>query len=296
MSARIDIRALDRALLQRIDAWMAYLGIIGRAIGNTWTGYKGDTKVTVRLSGSKAGAWGAWSAGRTGLGVTGIATWAKDITFGAAIKEASAFLGEPDNRLEREAQREAARARDQADRREAADRRRIAKARMLWAQRRPVGGTILGVHLTEFRGFTAPSDGWPADIAFHPPSRSLILAGRTDAGEVQFVHRVSLTIKGDNVRTDKGKKKKQTDGPMDGAAFRLPSTDFATTAVQHAEGGETAIAAWLSNGYATRCRFGALGEQVQPVVGVLNIILADDDHHEATRLRSGRNLQGRPAS
>jgi hypothetical protein len=264
-----DLRALDHDLLGRIDAWMAWLGITGRRRGNRWIGGEKGARIEVVLTGSNAGSWGAWSAGRSGRGTTGIATWAKDISFGAAIKEARHFLGEPDpadNRRQPEPEPQTI-----AERRQ----RRIEKARKLWAEARPIAGTIAETYLTEVRGFPVPTGGWPDDIRFHGPERALILAGRTDAGEVQFVHRVFLTIRGANVRDHNGAKKKRTHGPMEGATFRLPGDLFGP--VQHAEGGESAIAGWLATGYTTACRFGPIGDRAQPEPHCTNILLADDD-------------------
>jgi hypothetical protein len=260
--------ALDRALLARIDAVMAWLGVTGRRVRNRWTGGKRGARIDVVLTGSNAGAWGAWSAGKKGRGLVGLVAFVRGIPRGKAFQECRAFLGEakPTNNRQQPKPPSPSPAEQRA--------RRIAEAAKLWGEARPVAGTIAEVYLTDIRGFPRPDEGWPDDVRFHPPSRSLILAGRDAYGAVQFVHRVFLTIRGANVRTAEGKKKR-TLGPMDGAAFCLPGDPAGP--VLHAEGGETAIAAWLATGHSTRCRFGAVGDSARPEPGRCNILLADDD-------------------
>jgi hypothetical protein len=248
---------------------MAWLGVTGKRTGKRWAGGKPGGRIEIVLSGSNAGAWGAWSRGQKGRGLIGVIALERDITYLEAIKEARVFLGDlnpadrrrpPDPPPQNHAEHRAS---------------RIAYARMLWSESRPVTDTIGEVYLTTVRGFPAPAAGWPDDIRFHVPSRSLILAARDDQGPVQFVHRICLTNTGDNVRDIHGKKKKRTLGPMDGAAFRLPGEPFGP--VQHAEGAETAIAAWLATGYMTACRFGPIGDAARPEAHGRNILLADDD-------------------
>jgi hypothetical protein len=263
-----DLRALDRDLLARVDSLMAWLGVSGKRTGNRWTGGDKGARIEVVLTGSNAGAWGAWSAGHKGRGLIGVIAHVRGIPYREAIPEARAFLGHaprpdkpkpglaPKNDAERRAPR-------------------IAKVHKLWAESRPVADTLGEVYLVSVRKFPRPADGWAADIRFHEQSRALILAGRDASGEVQFVHRVFLTNTGDNVRDIRGKKKKLTFGPMDGAALRLPGDPLGP--VQHGEGGETSIAAWLATGFETHCRFGAVGDAARPVQGRRNIALADDD-------------------
>jgi hypothetical protein len=270
MSARdfAELRAIDRDLLARIDSLMGWLGIAGKRTGNRWIGGNPGGRIEIVVSGSSAGAWGAWSRGQKGRSLIGVIALERGIPYREAIGEARAFLGdaprpgkpEPDRSPKNEAEGRA---------------RRIAYARKLWAQARPVADTLGEIYLNRVRGFTTPADGWPGDIQFHPPSRSLILAGRDDQGAVQFVHRVFLTDTAANVRDADGKKKKLTLGPMEGASFRLPGNVF--DPLLHGEGGETSIAAWLATGHETRCRFGAVGNAARPEQGRRNIALADDD-------------------
>ena len=262
------LRDLDHDLLDRVDALMAWLSVTGRRIGRRWIGGSKGARIEVVLTGSNAGAWGAWSAGKKGRGLIGIIAHVRGIPYREAIREARAFLGHapppsrtpppppPKNDTERRASR-------------------IAYAQKLWNESRPVADTLGAVYLATIRGFPTPADGWAADIRFHEPSRALILAARDASGEVQFVHRVFLTNTADNVRDIHGRKKKITIGPMDGATFRLPGGLFGT--VLHAEGAETAIAAWLATGHETHCRFSAVGDAARPEQHRTNIVLVDDD-------------------
>src|SRR5690242_10773922 len=95
MSAtRADLNAIHRALLNRLDAFIAWLRINGKRAGNTWEGGEKGARITIKLSGDPLGAWGAWSASKTGRNLIGLIAFRKAIKFGEAIGEARAFLGE----------------------------------------------------------------------------------------------------------------------------------------------------------------------------------------------------------
>jgi hypothetical protein len=269
MSARdfAELRAIDRDLLARVDSLMAWLGVSGKRTGNRWEGGNKGARIEVVLTGSNAGAWGAWSAGKKSRSLIGVIAHVRGISYGEAVREARAFLGDA-----------APPKKPTPTPPKTDDKRRaqgITYARKLWAGSRAVADTLGEVYLVSIRKFPRPADGWAADIRLHEQSRALILAGRDANGEVQFVNRIFLTNKGDNVRDIHGAKKKRTLGPMDGAAFRLPGDPLGP--VLHAEGGETAIAAWLATGFETHCRFGTVGDAARPLPGRRNVILVDDD-------------------
>lgn len=94
-----------------------------------------------------------------------------------AFREARIFLGISDDRSERDTQeykerraREAEDARRQRERqeKEEAQRRqkRAATATELWAECRPIKGTLAEKYLTG-RGLPVPPDGWPSCLGFH---------------------------------------------------------------------------------------------------------------------------------
>lgn len=189
-------------------------------------------------------------------------------------QEAARLAREAEDRRARNEARQAERAREEA--RELA--LRIATARRLWAGSVPIDGTLAEHYLCVVRTIPTPDDGWPADVVrFHAASRSLILAGTNAPGAVQFVHRIYLTTKGENVLVrdgDKVRKKKITTGSMEGAVVRLPGDPHGP--LQHAEGGETGLSAWVSTGHQTHLWIGSLAN-AQPPADRTNVVLQDDD-------------------
>ena len=166
LSARADLRALDRALLHRIDPLMAWLGITGRRVGNRWQGGRPGARIEVVLTGANAGAWGAWSADKKGRGLIGVIALERSITYGEAIREARTFIGEPepaDNR--RQDDHRPWQAKDAAER-AAARAAAIADATGIWRQCVPIDGTPGERYLIDARGNPRPASGWPACLGW----------------------------------------------------------------------------------------------------------------------------------
>lgn len=150
---------------------------------------------------------------------------ARSCDFVGAVQWSKSYLGingseptppDPEVLREREQERAAAEAAQQTD-----EAKRLAYARQLWDASVSSSGTAADVYLTDARAIPRPADGWPSVVRYHPASGALIVAGTDDAGIVQFVHRVYLTVDGHKVS---GSQPKLTNGLMAGAVVRLPGS------------------------------------------------------------------------
>lgn len=165
---------------------------------------------------------------------------------------------------------------------QAEDAVQVARAQAMWDRRRPLSGTPAWTYLTETRRIPEPADGFPLDLAWHPGERALIMAIRSPSGAVTAVQIVRLTRHGEKRR---GPLPKKTIGRLktaEGRSFlKLPVLGGADeNFLQHAEGGETGLSAWVATGVETWVAFGA---GMRPEPGRMNIMLADDDAAESDR-------------
>ena len=152
-------------------------------------------------------------------------------------------------------------------------------ARRLWSERRPVNGSPAGVYLTETRGIAEPACGWPDCMGWHPASRALIFAATADDGTVQAVQRVYLTAAGVKIGDAELEERrlpagKQTNGPPNGAAVRLPGLSDGPLLL--CEGPETGLSAFVATGRETWIALGKIAK-LTPPTGRVIIVCRDDD-------------------
>ena len=84
----------------------AWLGIRGKGAGAIWEGGEKGARITIKLKGDKAGAWGAWSAGAKGTNLVALIAYKREIGFVQAISTAREFLGEAEPRHNRHPEQE----------------------------------------------------------------------------------------------------------------------------------------------------------------------------------------------
>jgi hypothetical protein len=242
MSASADLALLDRDLLQRVDALLLWLGLDGRRVGRRWRGGPPGGRIEVVLSGSHAGSWGAWSAGKTGRGLTGLIAYAHGIRFGDAAREAREFLGEPEPADNRRPEPEAADG-------QRADNNGIRRARRIAARLRGIHRTAAERYVIETRGIPRPDGGWPHTIAYDPRDCALAAIVTNAGGEIVATHRVFLTPAGtkiDDAEVERRKLRavKRTDGPKSAGTLYLRNTGAGPLCV--VEGLETGLAVYAS--------------------------------------------------
>ena len=208
---------------------------------------------------------------------------ARSCDFVGAVQWSKSYLGingseptppDPEVLREREQERAAAEAAQQTD-----EAKRLAYARQLWDASVSSSGTAADVYLTDARAIPRPADGWPSVVRYHPASGALIVAGTDDAGIVQFVHRVYLTVDGHKVS---GSQPKLTNGLMAGAVVRLPGS--ASSPLLLAEGVETGLSVWVATGHEVWCSIGSISRH-SPPTGRRIAVCRDDD-----RLQSPADL------
>ena len=285
--------AFSPELLAEIQARLPLDRLIGQTVamkrqGRSWRGkcpFHGSRSQSFSVKGS---GYRCFSCGEKGDHFTW--TMAQDhVGFVEAVRRLAAEAGVdlPDHRQDRDNPAEVARlARERADRLAEYQRKRdaedaaeraaaIAVAQGIWGECVvPIDCTPGERNLIEVRGIARPASGWPDCLRYHAAKRMLVAAGTTDDGAVQFVHCIYLRPDATNARrNDDGSKRKITRGPMDGAAIRLPGSG---DDVQHAEGLETGLAAWVATGITTFVYAGAVASRLMPQPG-LNIVLRDDD-------------------
>ena len=283
--------AFSPELLAEIQARLPLDRLIGQTVamkrqGRSWRGkcpFHGSRSQSFSVKGS---GYRCFNCGEKGDHFTW--TMAQDhVGFVEAVRRLAAEAGVdlPDHRQDRDNPAEVARlARERADRLAEYQRKRdaedaaeraaaIAVALGVWRQSVPIASTLGEKYLIEVRGIARPASGWPDCLRYHAAKRMLVAAGTTDDGAVQFVHCIYLRPDATNARRSDGSKRKITRGPMDGAAIRLPGSG---DDVQHAEGLETGLAAWVVTGITTFVYAGAVTSRLMPQPG-LNIVLRDDD-------------------
>ncbi|MGI4942655.1 MAG: DUF7146 domain-containing protein, partial [Janthinobacterium lividum] len=152
-------------------------------------------------------------------------------------------------------------------------------ARRLWSERRPITGSVAEHYLIKTRAIPMPTAGWPGTVAFHPPSKALIVAATGDDGTIQSVQRVYLTDAGQKISNDELEARrlpagKQTSGPPGGTAVRLPGDPSGPLLL--CEGPETGLAAYVATGRETWIALGKVGKLTPPTDRLL-IVCRDDD-------------------
>jgi len=157
---------------------------------------------------------------------------------------------------------------------------RLDKARWLWSERRPIGGSIGETYLREARGYGGPL---PPTLGFLPArggySPAMIAAFKASDSAVRGVHLTRLLADGSD--RERGDHAKIMIGPSVGAPIILaPITDLLGLAV--AEGIESALSihqATCLGTWAAGCasRLPALAAVIDPNVECVTVV-ADDDY------------------
>ena len=183
--------------------------------------------------------------------------WARAWTGLAGAGKAQDGFEDAVRRAQQEADRRARREEQKAQDAVAAaalDARRVKAAQAIATASLPIHGTVADYYLKQVRGIAPGPNGWPDAIRFHAGHRALVAVATTDSGTVQAVQRVHLDADGGKIGPAEMAARaiqaaKLTNGRLDGAAVRLPGS--AEGLLLLAEGPETALAAWLSNGMET---------------------------------------------
>ena len=241
-------------------------------------GRKGSLKVWTR-----GGGWTDHESGEKGgplkliqhelhMDTAAALDWARDYLGLASFapKQKQAWKQEAEKRAadrkRLDAQRDAEAAQDEAA--------KLLKAKELWQFSRPADDTLAEQYLITTRHIPKPAGGWPDDVRFHPVRKALIVAARNDAGELRAVQLVHLTDNAEKLESDT-RPTKQSFGPQDGAAVRLPARAGADDWLQIAEGPETGLSLWAATGRETWIALGSIAKA--PISCKRSIIIARDD-------------------
>jgi hypothetical protein len=277
----------------------ALLGQPTSKVGGTWRyGRKGALAVETR--GPNKGQWYDHEAGEGGDPLALIRR-EQGGDFASTLQWARNFLGVGDagswtpqkrkprpEAIEAEARREAEGAAERA--------RRLDYARKMLRDTQPVAETVGAIYLQATRGILCPGAGFPAEVVrFHAGRCALILAATDAAGDLRGVQLVYLTQDGQKIGQEEAERRKlpgakQSFGPQEGAAVRLPafaSDGIAPDALQIAEGPETGLSVWASTGRETWIALGGVGKLDLPADRLV-IVCADDDPKEAPASRALR--------
>lgn len=249
-------------------------------------GRKGSCRVFV--AGPKQGAWTDFEANASGdplslimhqraCGFADAVLWGAN-RYGIATDGQQAHPINAAALAERDIARKAEQARKQAEA-EADEAGRIAYARALAKASVLVAGTIAERYLIETRGIQRPSNGWPEAVRYHRESRSLLLIGTDNNGEVRFVQRVYLTADARKISPEEAEARnlpapKTTNGLMTGAYVRLPGP--ADGALMLAEGPESGLSVWAATQAETWLSIGAITRHKPPLDRRV-VICRDDD-------------------
>lgn len=251
----------------------------------TWRwGAKGA--FVLEMSGHKRGAWHDKDSEKGG-GPFHLIQHCRSCTMAEAIAWARDWTGgAPDAGQDYKAEHAARKAeRDRKAREHAAEdakdeAKRIAYAQQLWAQATPIAGTVAELYLVKVRHVPAPA-AWPDCVRFHAPSRSLVVAATLTDGTVQAVQRVRLMDDGRKVESAPDSPVKVTNGVLVGAAVRLPARSgqvghSISSPLLIAEGPETGLSVWASNGHETWIALGGMAGVTLPA-GRQIVACRDDD-------------------
>ncbi len=266
-----DLR--DRLLLNLEELAEHFMGEPSLRGRSQWRwGTKGS--FSLELTGRDRGLFISHETGKGDRGGLNLIMAARDCSFGEAVREAKAWLGD------RGDTRQPAARPARAPGAQTGKAERIAKARQLWSESTAIVGTPAEFYLVKARGIPAPAAGWPDVFRFHAPSCSLIAAATTPEGEVQAVQLVRLTVDGAKDEDPSlaygcpAGASKPINGVRKGAAVRLPGDAAGPVVV--AEGLETGLSVWVATGLETWIAMGTV-LAVEPLLGRQVILARDDD-------------------
>jgi putative DNA primase/helicase len=197
--------------------------------------------------------------------------------FADAVEWAAHWLGmspdfkpDPATDIQRELNRE--KKRQEAEIQDIADKvERAEKARALVQRSNAIVGTAAERYLT-LRGITCNP---PEDIRYTPPPsnggyEAMVVVARDSVGSVQAVQRVFL----EDDRKAPIKIDKRTNGPLKGAAVRLPARHG--TELVLAEGPETGLSVWQAWGRETWIALGSISNLIDIVPFNRTVVIARD--------------------
>ena len=274
-----DLTAALTANIEEIAQKLAVGRLVKRFGRRLEIGSNGSIKI--ELWGAKRGSWYSHEAQEgggpiqlvqhlAGLDYHGAIAWARDFT---GIAEAEQL--QPRRRGRAVAPIAEVKAKAGAEVKDAA--RRAQYVGRLWNAAVPLSGTLAERYLIEIRGIPAPATGWSDNVRFHPGKNALIVAATNDAGAVQAVHAVYLTADARKTPGTPKQPAKQSFGPQDGAALRLPG--ISDGPVLFAEGPETGLSVWAATGFETRVAFGSIAKLTAPADRLIVVCRDDDAAH-----------------
>ena len=266
---------LRDALRGQIEALAeSLLGERNKAISNRRTlrfGSKGST--AVEIAGPKRGTWFNHEAGKGG-GPLDLIRHVRGGELKDAINWARTWVGQDTSTRPAPVARPVPAPEDDTERQAA-----IADARRIWANSRPIAGTVAEKYLTETRKIPTPPNGWPGMvIRYFASELAIVFAATRLDGTVQAVQRIRLGR--DGLKANDGRPVKLSRGPQDGALVRLPGDPAGPLLI--AEGPETGLSVWRATGLETWITLGLMSRAELPV-GRRVVICADDDRRRAIK-------------
>ena len=172
---------------------------------------------------------------------------------------------------------------------------KIAYAQRIAAVAVPIEGTPAEYYLKQNRGIPVPPGGWPDTILWHPVHRAVVAVATTADGTVQAVHRIHLDANSRKIGLEEQQVRglrsvKVTNGPLDGAAVRLPGDPSGPLLL--VEGPETGLAVYTATGFETWVALGSIGK-LEPPVGRVVVAIADDNPpaHDARHGQAAKALR-----
>ena len=254
----------------------------GRTVHETSKAIRVGTKgaLVIQLDGARRGTWYNHEAA-TGGGPIELIQHLEGCTRERAIERAREITGMPEGKKGKDKPKASRRpavapipaqaANDPDDKAEAW---RALKVSQLWRGAVSLAGTLGERYLVESRRIPKPATGWPQAVKYNPSLNAVIMAATTDDGAVQAVQVIRLDREGRKAEATDNRLVKQSFGPQDGAAARLPGA--ADGPVLFAEGPETGLSVWAATGLETRVAFGQIGK-LTPPAGRQVVACRDDD-------------------
>ena len=166
----------------------------------------------------------------------------------------------------------------------------IRRAQTLWAQGRHVTDSPGKRYLEDERAI-GPQDWQPSFVRWHDAERFLMFPVTDDDGLLYGIQRIAVRPDGQkDLRwlIEGARKAKLSLGLVGRGLVRIPGKNKDAVELQIAEGPETGLAAWSSNGIETWIALG--GRVIKPPVGRRVIYLRDDDKRNPKTERKRRQL------
>lgn len=270
LAADNDLDEIRAGLSASVEGLCAeFFGKPASRTGGDWRyGSHGSLSVVVR--GPRRGSWYDHEAGEGG-DLLALIRRERGGDFPSTLEWARGFLGIGGR--EHVAEPPRPKSGERAEATGAEDAAKIERARRLWADGMPIGGTVGEQYLAKTRYISRPPAGWPCSLRFHPGRRALMVAATTADGTVQAVQLVHLTAEAQKRPQEEGRPTKQSFGPQAGAVVRLPGTGGPLLL---AEGPETGLSLWSATGRETWIALGGMGKVELPPLRPVALCTDDD--------------------